>query len=103
MLEFELKLASVKHPQTIGAVERSHAIVKQILHIYEDIIVKDGHPFVDIAAFVPNTTYNSSKGCPPTLLFHGRQPTKPLDLRFDNLTVKELNQLKTFYNRVNTK
>ena len=96
LLEVELKLASVKHPQTIGAVERSHAIVKRFLHIYEDIIVKDWHHYVDIAASVYNTTYNSSIGCPPTLLFHGRQPTKPLDLRFNNLTVKKAQPTQDF-------
>ena len=32
--------------------------------------------------FIHNTSYSSSIGCCTGSIFHGREPTKPLDLRF---------------------
>lgn len=82
ILEVTLNHASVKHSQTIGAVERSHAELKKVLKIYESDRVSNWHKYVDYAIFVHNTTYHSSIGCTPSLLFHGREPLTPLELRF---------------------
>ena len=35
LLEIQLEYATVKHPQTVGSVERCHASLKQYLGIYE--------------------------------------------------------------------
>ena len=42
----------------------------------------DWHKYVPLATFIHNTSYSSSIGCCPSSIFHGREPTKPLDLRF---------------------
>ena len=88
LLEINLKFATVKHPQIIGAIERNHATVKRIMSIYEDSLAKDWHKYVDIAPFVFNTSYHSSLGCTPSLLFHGRDPFKPIDYRYSNVALK---------------
>ena len=94
LLEITLNYATVKHPPTVGSVERSHASLKQYLGIYENKIKKDWHTYVDLATFVHNTSYHASIGCTPTYLFHGREPVKPLDLRFN---LKTLQNLETRY------
>ena len=82
LLEVKLKHASLKHPQTIGAVERSHGPLKQILKLNTEEKWKDWHKYVPLATFIHNTSYHSAtNGCPSTL-FHGREPIKPLDIRF---------------------
>ena len=99
LLEIKLEYATVKHPQTVGSVERSHASLKQYLGIYENKIKRDWHQYVDLAVFVHNTAYHASIGCTPTFLFHGRQPNSQLDLRFDN---KLLQTLETRYEFTST-
>ena len=42
LLEINLKFATVKHPQTIGAIERSHATVKRIMSIMRIHQLKTG-------------------------------------------------------------
>ena len=44
---------------------------------------------MDIATFVHNTSNHTFIGCSPTLLFHGRQPLNPIDLRFNNTHVEK--------------
>ena len=82
LLEVKLKHASLKHPQTIGAVESSHGPLKRILKLNTDKQWKDWHKYVPLATFIHNTSYHTSIGCCPTALFHGREPVKSLDLRF---------------------
>ena len=81
LLEVKLKHASLKHPQTIGAVERSHGPLKRILKLNTEEQWKDWHKYVPLATFIHNTSYHSATNCPSTL-FHGREPIKPLDIRF---------------------
>ena len=90
LLEITMQYATVKHPQTVGSVERTHASLKQYLGIYENRLKKDWHTYVDLAAFVHNTSYHVSIGCTPTYLFHGREPVKPLDVRFNLKTIQNL-------------
>ena len=82
LLEVRLKLATPKHPQTVGEVERSHAALKRILKLNSNEQCNDWHKYVPLATFIHNTSYHSSIICCPTTLFHGREPVKPLDLRF---------------------
>ena len=90
LLEIIVQYATVKHPQTVGSVERTHASLKQYLGIYERKLKKDWHTYVDLATFVHNTSYHVSIGCTPTYLFHGREPVKPLDVRFNLKTIQNL-------------
>ena len=82
LLEIEIKHASVKHSQTMGTIERSHASLKKVLKIYEGATGANWHLYLDYAAFCHNTSYHASTGCTPSLIFHGREPITPLDLRF---------------------
>ena len=47
LLEITMQYATVKHPQTVGSVERTHASLKQYLGIYENKLKKDWHTYVD--------------------------------------------------------
>ena len=87
LLEFKIEHATVKHAQTIGALERSHGPLKRYLRIYENQLPRDWHKYVDLAVFQHNTSYHSTLACPPTLIFHGRIPQNPLDLRFSNKNI----------------
>ena len=82
LLEVKLKHATLKHSQTIGVVERSYAALKWILKLNSNEQWIDWHKYVPLATFIHNTSYHSSINCCPTTLFHGREPVKPLDLRF---------------------
>ena len=87
LLEVQLKHCTLKHAQTIGLLERNHAPLKQILRINENQTSSDWHRYVDIAVFIHNTTFAPAIGCTPSDVFHGRTPTNPLDLRFQNTTL----------------
>ena len=80
--EIKISHASLKHPQTIGVVERSPAAVARILKLNSNQSFTNWHKYVPLATFIHNTSYHTSIGCSPTVLFHGREPMKPLDLRF---------------------
>ena len=84
LLEIELEHASLEHPQTVGLVERSHCAVKRILKLNANEQWNDWFKYVQLATFIHNTSCHSAIGCCPTVLFHGREPIKPLDLRFNN-------------------
>ena len=92
LLEIQLEHASLKHPQTIGVVERSHAALKRIWKLNTDEKWTAWCRYVDLATFIHNTSYHSSIGCTPSSLFHGREPIKPIDLSFRShaLAQKEL-------------
>ena len=92
LLEIKLLHASLKHPQTIGVVDKSHSALKWILKLNTDEKWTTWYKNVDIATFIHNTSYHSSIGCTPSSLFHGREPNKPIDLRFRSHTLarKEL-------------
>ena len=87
LLEIKLEHATLKHAQTIGVVERSHGPLKRYLHIYENQLQHDWHKYIDLAVFQNNTSYHTTIGCPPSLIFHGRIPINPIDLRFNNKSI----------------
>ena len=66
LLEVKLKHASLKHPQTIGAVERSHGPLKRILKLNTEEQWKDWHKYVPLATFIHNTSYHSATNCCPS-------------------------------------
>ena len=88
LLEIQLEHASLKHPQTVGVVERSHSALKHILKLNTKEQWNDLFKYVPLATFIHNTSYHSAIGCSPTVLFHGREPIKPLDLRFTNTLIE---------------
>ena len=84
LLENQLEHTSLKHPQKVGVVERSHSAFERILKLNTNEQWNDWFEYVQLATFIHNTSYHSAIGCIPTVLFHGREPIKPLDLRFNN-------------------
>ena len=96
MLEIRLDHASLKHPQTVGVVERSHSALKRILKLNTNEQWNDWHKYVSLATFIHNTSYHFAISCSPTVLFHGREPIKPLDVRFGNTTLERLEPTNMF-------
>ena len=94
LLEIKLVFATVKHPQTMGVIERSHSGWKNLLKMYDQSATNNWHKHVDSAAFVHNTSFHRTIGCTLSLLFHGRQPRTASDLRFQN---EELKKMTTMY------
>ena len=74
----------LKHAQTIGMVEKSHAKIKKILKIHVNIDRQQCDRYVDIATMTHNTTYHASLKCSPTEIVHGRTPYNALDLKYSN-------------------
>ena len=82
LVDIELGHATVKHPQTIGLLERAHASLKKTLKIYENNKHSDWHKYIDYAVFAHNTNYNPITRTTPSDLFHGFAPNKALEVRF---------------------
>ena len=82
LLDIKIGHATLKHPQTIGLVERSHGAIKRILKLNTDEQWANWHKYVPLATFIHNTSYYSSIGCCPSTICHERELIKPLDLRF---------------------
>ena len=66
LLEIQLEHASLKHSQTIGVVEKSHATLKRNLKLNTDEKWTTWYRYVDLATFIHNTSYHSSIGCTPS-------------------------------------
>ena len=84
LLEIELSIATIKHPQTIGLLERAHATFKKHLKMYESANHTDWYKDVDYAVFSHNTSYRLETGATPACIFQGHTPIKSLDMRFGN-------------------
>ena len=100
LLEVNLKHASLKHPQTIGAIERSHGTLKRISKLNTENKWKDWHKYVPLATFTQNTSYHSATNCCPSTLFHGREPIKPLDIRFSRNVMDAIASNSDFVNEL---
>ena len=80
-LDITLKHATTKHAQTIGFLERSHALTKQALKIETGERRSLWHKYIHIAVLNYNTSYHTSIDCEPSRVFHGRIPHNVLDLK----------------------
>ena len=81
VLGIELKHATMKHAQTIGLLERTHATVKTHLKAATGEFRQNWHKFLPLAVLNHNTTYHASLGCEPSRVFHGRIPHNILDYK----------------------
>ena len=82
-----LERASLIDPQTVGVVERSHNALKLILKWNTIELWNDWFNYVQPATFFHKTCLSVSD-CGPTVVFHVREPLKPLDLRFSNTLIE---------------
>ena len=80
-LGVEIKHATMKHAQTIGLLERTHASVKTQLKAATREFRHNWHKFLPLAVLNHNTTYHASLGCEPSRVFHGRIPHNILDYK----------------------
>ena len=81
VLGIEMKHATMKHAQTIGLLERTHASVKTHLKAATGEFRNNWHKYLPLAVLNHNTTYHASLGCEPSRLFHGRIPHNILDYK----------------------
>ena len=68
------KCATTKHRQTIGKLERTHALLKTNLKMACGEHRRPWHKYLLLAVLNRNTSYHASFGCEPTRVFHGRIP-----------------------------
>ena len=95
VLGISIEPATVKHHQTIGALERCHAQLKKFLAIYDVKNDKQWHHLVDFATHAHNTTIIPKLGTCPATLFHGREPITSWEVRFNS---KSWNDIEVKYN-----
>ena len=74
VLGITLKHATTKHAQTIGLLERSHALIKQALKIETGERRSLWHKYINFAVLNYNFYYHTSTGCEPSRIFHGGIP-----------------------------
>ena len=84
ILGITLKCATTKHPQTIGKLDRTHASLKTNLKMASEGYRRQWHKNLPLAVPNYNTTYDSSIGCEPSKVFHGRIPFNVLDHKLGN-------------------
>ena len=96
ILGITLRIATTKHPQTIGKLERSHATLKENLKMSSGQYRRNWHKYVPLAVLNYNTTYHSSIGCEPTRVFHGRIPYNVLDRKLGVNPNEKLNPATDF-------
>ena len=87
-LETKQEHASLKDPKTIVVVEGSISALKQNLKLNTTEQWNDWYNYVQLAAFIHNTSYRFATGTSPTALFHGRESLKPSDLSFNNKSLE---------------
>ena len=71
LLEIKLDHASLKNPQTVGVVQRSHSALKRILKLNRNEQWNDWYRFVSLATIKQNAPYHLTVGCTSTALFRG--------------------------------
>ena len=95
-LEVKFDHATMKHPQKVGVVERSYSAFKRILKLNTNEQWNNWYKYVSLATLMLKISYHSAIGCCPTVLFHGGEPFRPLDLRFNDTMIERLSP-KTEY------
>ena len=79
-----VSLATIKHAQTFGMIERSHQRLKQILKMNVSADRPLWDRYVNLAVMAHNTTYHHTLKSSSTEVFHGRVPYNALDRKFGN-------------------
>ena len=62
LLEIKLSHALLKHPETPGVVERTHAALTRIMKLNSNQTFTNWHKKSKLATFIHNTSYYSSIG-----------------------------------------
>ena len=75
------KYATMKHVQTIGLRERTHASAKTQPKAATGDFRNNWHKFLPLAVLNHSTTYHASLGCEPSRVFHLRIPHNILDYK----------------------
>ena len=84
--------ASSRDPQTVGVVERSLSAPEPIRNLNTNGRWSEWSNYISLATFIHNTSHQSVDGCRPRDFSHGREASKPLDLRFNNTLVERNSQ-----------
>ena len=84
ILGITLKCSTMKHPQTIGKLERTHASLKTNRKMACGEYRQQWHKYLPLAVLNHKTSYHTSIGCEPTRVFHGRIPYNILDHKLGN-------------------
>ena len=79
ILAIQLKCATIKHPQTIGKLERTHASLKTNRKMASGEYGRQWHKYLPLAVLNCITSYHASLRCEPSRIFHGRIPYNILD------------------------
>ena len=62
---------------------------KRLLKVNFDEKWTTWYEYVDLVAFIHNTSYHFPSGCKPSCLFDGQEPLKTIDLRFRSHVLEE--------------
>ena len=89
LLELKISHASLKYPQTSGVVERAHVALAKILETNSNQTFTNWNKYLNLATFIHNTSYHTSIGCAPTVIFHGGDPVKPLGIRLYSNSIQK--------------
>ena len=74
LLKIRISHASLKHPQKIGVIERAHATLTRFLKLNSNQRFTNLNKCLNLASFIHNTSFDTSIGCTPTAVYHGRDP-----------------------------
>ena len=76
-----LQLATTKHAETTGMLERTHASLKKISNVETGERSSSWHKYVEIAVMKYNISYHTRISCEPSRVFHGRVSYNVRDLK----------------------
>ena len=90
----------MKHAQTIGLLERTHASVKTHLKAATGAIRNNYFP---LAVLNHHTTYHASHGCEQSRDFHGRIPHNKLTTTLDTTSILDIRHNQTLLRKLKKK
>lgn len=91
-------LASPRHHQTVGAVERCNQTIFTKLRKLSEFGVLPWEPLLDKAVYAYNISYHRALGTSPYILKTGQTPDFSIDKKF-NIEVKKKNLVKLLQDR----
>lgn len=80
LLKIKKLQTSGYHPETNGALERSHKTLKEYLRNYVNKNLNDWNNYIPFALFMLNSTPNTSTGFTPFELMHGFKANIPISV-----------------------